>query len=329
MIAPTEPVPSSNSAAALTQFIPNTDFQDTFKERVIVIVGGSNGIGASLVELCCRSGAYVCIGDIDTVKGESLSQKCRDRWPVYSDPYLPPKPPRCSIYSVDITDYQSVLSLFDRVFHTYKCMDHVVVTAGSMESNNNWCDQKLSLELVREPPSTRDIDVNLIGTLYVTRIASVYLRHNRGPGVDRSILLFSCAAGFKETPGVSIYQAAKHGVQGLMRSLRPYFPSPYKHNLRINTICPWMTETRSNLTKVVQDSWAKEGLPVSTPQEVALVSAGVLADGSLNGTSMYAEGGRAWEIEANIDRLEPEWLGEEPSRTLGLGQKVLNDAWAV
>lgn len=180
-----------------------------------------------------------------------------------------------------------------------------------------------------QPPSTKDIDVNLIGSLYVTRIASVYLRHNRGPGVDRSILLFSCAAGFKETPGVSIYQASKHGVQGLMRSLRPYFPSPYKHNLRINTICPWMTETRTTLTKTVQDRWTKEGLPVSTPQEVALVSAGVLANDSLNGTSMYVEGGRAWEIEANIDRLEPEWLGEEPSKTLALGQKVLNDAWAA
>ncbi|KAF7595217.1 hypothetical protein BBP40_006962 [Aspergillus hancockii] len=321
MIAPTEPVPSSNSAAALTQFIPGDNFQEAFNEKVVVIVGGSNGIGASLVELCCQSGAHVCIGDTDTLRGEALSKRCRDKWPVYWDPALPPKPPRTTFYDVDITDYQAVVSLFDRAFQTYKRIDHVVVTAGSMEAGNNWFDQKLSLQ--------SDIDVNLIGSLYVTRVASVYLRHNRGPGVDRSILLFSCAAGFKETAGVSIYQAAKHGVQGLMRSLRPYFPSPYNHNLRINTICPWMTEKRTSLTKKVQERWAKEGLPVSTPQEVALVSAGVLADDSLNGTSMYVEGGRAWEIEANIDRLEPEWLGEEPSKTLALGQKVLKDAWAA
>ncbi|KAE8312872.1 hypothetical protein BDV41DRAFT_538282 [Aspergillus transmontanensis] len=329
MIAPSEAVPSSNSAAALTQFFPNANFKEAFDEKVVLIVGGANGIGASLVELCCQSGAHVCIGDIDTARGEALSKKCRDKWPVYWDPALPPKPPRTSFYTTDITDYQAVVSLFDRVFKTYKRIDHVVVTAGSMEAGNNWFDQKLNLESVQQPPSTKDIDVNLIGSLYVTRIASVYLRHNRGPGVDRSILLFSCAAGFKETPGVSIYQASKHGVQGLMRSLRPYFPSPYKHNLRINTICPWMTETRTTLTKTVQDRWKMEGLPVSTPQEVALVSAGVLANDSLNGTSMYVEGGRAWEIEANIDRLEPEWLGEEPSKTLALGQKVLNDAWAA
>ncbi|RHZ62551.1 uncharacterized protein CDV56_106183 [Aspergillus thermomutatus] len=178
-------------------------------------------------------------------------------------------------------------------------------------------------------PSRTDIDVNLLGSLYTTRIASVYLRHNRGVHNDRSILLFSCAAGFKETPGVSVYQAAKHGVQGLMRSLRPYFSSPSKHNLRINTVCPWMTQSCATGAKKVGDRWAKEGLPVSTTLEVAEVAAGVLADPSLNGTSMYVEGGRAWEIEANIDRLEPQWLDEEPSQVLAKGQKVLHEAWAA
>lgn len=59
------------------------------------------------------------------------------------------------------------------------------------------------------------------------------------------------------------------------------------------------------------------------------MAAGVLVDDSLNGTSMYVEGGRAWEIEANLDRLEPQWLGEVPAKTLAQGQKVLKDAWAA
>ncbi|KAF9890128.1 hypothetical protein FE257_006289 [Aspergillus nanangensis] len=329
MIAPTDPVLSSNSAEPVAQFEPSSEHEEAFDEKVVVIVGGSNGIGASLVELCCQSGAYVCIGDIDTAHGEALTRKCLEQWPAIGDPAQPPKPPRATFQAVDVTDYQAVVDLFDRAFKTYKRIDHVVVTAGNMEAGENLFDQNLSLQTVRQPPNTKDVDVNLIGSIYVTRVASVYLRHNRGPGVDRSILLFSCAAGFKETPGVSAYQASKHGVQGLMRSLRPYFSSPYKHNIRINTICPWMTATRSGVTKKVGDQWAKEGLPVSTAQEVAAVTAGVLADDSLHGTSMYVEGGRAWEIENNITRLEPQWLGEEPSRTLALGQKVLNEAWAA
>jgi NAD(P)-dependent dehydrogenase (short-subunit alcohol dehydrogenase family) len=159
--------------------------------------------------------------------------------------------------------------------------------------------------------------------MYVTRIASVYLRHNRGSNCDRSILLFSCTSGFKDSPSLFVYQASKHGVTGLMRSLRTYVSSPYKHYLRINTICPWVTQTDS--IKKVEAQWKQAELPINTPEQVATLATGVLTDRSLNGTSMFIEGGRAWEIEQNIDRLESEWLGEAPSKVLALGQELLDD----
>lgn len=165
--------------------------------------------------------------------------------------------------------------------------------------------------------------MNLLGSLYVTRIASVFLRHNRGGCCDRSILLFSCVSGFKDSPSLFIYQASKHGVLGLMRSLRTYISSPYKHHIRINTVCPWVTQTES--TKNVEAKWKKADLPLNTPDQVATVATGVLIDQSLSGTSMFVEGGRAWEIEHNLTRLESEWLGEAPTAALTLGQGLLDD----
>lgn len=159
--------------------------------------------------------------------------------------------------------------------------------------------------------------------MYVARIASVYLRHNRGPGADRSILLFSSVSGFKDTPSLFVYQASKHGVVGLMRSLRSYVSSPYKHYLRINTICPWMTQTDS--IKKIEQQWTQASLPTNSPREVSTVATGVLSDQSLNGRSMFVEGGRAWEIEENIERLEAQWLGEAPSKALAIGQELLDD----
>lgn len=177
--------------------------------------------------------------------------------------------------------------------------------------------------LYLKTPTHKVLDVNLLGSMYVSRIASVYLRHNRGTNSDRSILLFSCVSGFKESPSLFIYQASKHGVTGLMRSLRNYISSPYKHSLRVNTICPWVTQTES--IKKVEAQWKNADLPTNTPDEVATVATGVLNDPLLNGTSMFVEGGRAWEIEHNINRLESEWLGEAPSKVLGLGQQLLAD----
>ena len=75
----------------------------------------------------------------------------------------------------------------------------------------------------------------------------------------------------------------------------------------------------------IQDAWLRAGLPANTPLDVAKVMAGVLCKEELNGKSMYVEGGRAWEIEENLDRLEPQWLGEEPSQSLARGQAVLGD----
>lgn len=63
---------------------------------------------------------------------------------------MPPKPPRCIFQSVDVTDYQAVLGLFDTAFRIYKQIDHVVVTAGSMSTTENWFDPNLSLKAVRQ-----------------------------------------------------------------------------------------------------------------------------------------------------------------------------------
>jgi hypothetical protein len=49
----------------------------------------------------------------------------------------------------------------------------------------------------------------------------------------------------------------------------------------------------------------------------------VACESNMNGKGIYVEGGRGWEIEDNINRLEPQWLGEEPSKSLAKGQQLL------
>ncbi|KAJ5623632.1 Short-chain dehydrogenase/reductase SDR [Penicillium lividum] len=301
----------------MSQYIPQVSAQ-SLSDKIILITGGANGIGASLVFQCLESGANVCFGDLDNIEGERLLRKALAQFPTEE----PGQTPRAIFQSTDVTNYQSVLGLFDLAFDTYKRIDHVVSAAGIIEIGN-WFDFGLTLQTVRQTPTHKVLDVNLIGSMYVARIASVYLRHNRGPGADRSIILFSCSSGFKQSPSLFVYQASKHGVVGLMRSLRSYISSPYKHNIRINTICPWMTETDS--IKKIKHQWKEASLPTNTPRDVSYIAAGMLADLSLNGESMFIEGGRAWEIEQNIERLEAQWLGVEPSKSLAAGQELLDD----
>ena len=72
-----------------------------------------------------------------------------------------------------------------------------------------------------------------------------------------------------------------------------------------------------------ESAWREAQLPVNEPIDVARIIAGISCTEGMNGKAIYVEGGRGWEIEDNIDRLEPQWLGEEQSRELARGQELL------
>ena len=106
-----------------------------------------------------------------------------------------------------------------------------------------------------------------------------------------------------------------------MRALRPYLPEAV--GVRVNAICPWMTATQ--IVAGIEDSWYAAKLPVNQPSNVAKVLLDVTQTTHIHGKAFYIEGGRAWEIEDNINRLEPQWLGEKQSEDLERGQQTLGN----
>lgn len=120
-------------------------------------------------------------------------------------------------------------------------------------------------------------------------------------------------------------QASKHGVLGLMRSLRLYLPQSV--GVRVNVVCPWAVDTQ--MLSGIREVWRKEDLPLNQPDGVAAVIAGLTAAKGMNGKAMYVEGNRAWEFDEKIGELEPLWLGAEQSSTLNRGQAAMGEASAT
>ncbi|KAH9206364.1 hypothetical protein DL95DRAFT_375393 [Leptodontidium sp. 2 PMI_412] len=301
------------------------------KDKVVVITGSAHGIGLATVSLLYTHGAKVIHGDWDGKAGGLIdsSLSSSSTTPSSTSTSNPQNAQAQVLVQVpggettfvqtDVTDYASVLNLFDTAWKKYGRVDVAISNAGVQEVGG-WFEKGLDLEGVRKPP-TKTIDVNLLGTLYFSRIAAVYLSQSPSPK-DKSLLLLSSTAGFKETPGLFTYSASKHGVLGLLRSLRPYLPKT--HGVRTNAICPWMTDTV--MVKGIRDAWMQNKLPVNTPEGVARVVVEV-ADGVVrfNGRAVFVEGGRGWDIEVGIEGTEEVWLGAEVSRTLNRGQDVLGD----
>lgn len=227
---------------------------------------------------------------------------------------------------VDVRSYEDNLHLFQAAFDQHGRVDHALSVAGVTEGQN-WFDPSLDLESVKQPPSTSVLDINLLGALYFARIATVYLRQG-GKCRDKSLLLTGSLAAFKEQAGLFVYSPSKHGVMGLFRSTRKNLHS--LHSIRVNILCPSLIST--GMASRVEHIWKERGLPINKAAEVSdyainMAASPNLKDGTLQtGLAVYVEGGKGWEMESDLERLDSEWMGAEMAqnfvainRALGVG----------
>ncbi|KAK7425137.1 hypothetical protein QQX98_000051 [Neonectria punicea] len=303
-----------NLLITMAEIVVNLDLIARLDGKVAVVTGGSDGIGSKVVEQLLCGGARLVVADLNDAKGQSLVEALKESKGIQQQQDI--------VYKhVDVSDYDSVLALFKYTIDLHGKVDMAIHCAGITEISG-WFDPAITMDTISTPPALKVLDVNLRGTFYFTQVALAALGHGRqsdkGAG-DKSITLISSIAGFKESPGLFVYSASKHGVMGLMRSLRGYLPSAF--NVRLNVICPWATDTPmfSNL----RDAWVQENLPLNTPDEVAGIVAQCAADESIHGKAVYVAGGKGFDIEEGIDRLEAQWMGEKQARDLANGQAFL------
>ncbi|KAL1974436.1 hypothetical protein VTN31DRAFT_4640 [Thermomyces dupontii] len=284
----------------------------TLKDRVVVLTGGAMGVGRAAVKQFHAAGAKIVFGDIDDTLGESLVSELGTE--------------RVRYVHCDTSLYADQLRLFRtavEAFSTTGGVDIVVANAGiGIHKDPFLPDADVTVE-----PPMKEVDVNLRGSIFTTRIGVHYLRQNGGG----DLVLVSSIAGFKESGGLTIYTATKHGVIGIQRGLHV---NVIKENIRINTICPWMTKTR--LVRGIEEGWYERGLPTNEPEDVARAiltcATANRGDGNVRhpgavspfaGKILWIGGGKAYEIEDRIQALEPEWLGKENSAVLAKGQEYL------
>jgi len=90
------------------------------------------------------------------------------------------------------------------------------------------------------------------------------------------------------------------------------------------------------MVKGIEKGWAELNLPANEPKDVALsiVTCATANRGQNDqthkganmpfaGKIMFVAGGKSYEIEDSLQKLEPQWLGIENSRVLEIGQAYL------
>jgi short-subunit dehydrogenase len=196
-----------------------------FVNKVVVITGGSEGIGKALVELFLNQGAKVATCGRHFSKFHELQTKYSSR-PLH-------------IVAADVSKESECKNFISSVIETFGTIDILINNAGvSMRA----LFSETELETLRTL-----IDINLWGTIYCTHFAIKEIIRNKG-----TIAGVSSVAGFRGLPGRTGYSASKFAMTGFLEALRTEL---LDFGVNVMWVCPGFTS--SNIRNVALDKDAQ------------------------------------------------------------------------
>lgn len=196
-----------------------------FANKVVVVTGGSEGIGKALVELLLSKGARVATCGRNYEKLYELQTVQAGR-PLH-------------IATADVSKESDCRNFINTVIKTFGTVDILINNAGvSMRA--------LFKDLELETLHTL-MNVNFWGTVYCTKFALNEIIKNKG-----AVIGVSSIAGFRGLPGRTGYSASKFAINGFLEALRT---EVMDDGVNVMWICPGFTA--SNIRNVALDKDAK------------------------------------------------------------------------
>ncbi|MFJ3910420.1 NAD(P)-dependent dehydrogenase (short-subunit alcohol dehydrogenase family) [Streptomyces sp. 2132.2] len=177
--------------------------------RVVVVTGGTRGVGAGIARSFLRAGAEVVV-----------CARRPPREPVAADGRT------ASFTALDLRDPAAVEEFFGAVEHRYGRLDCLVNNAGGTP-----------YRLLGEGEAERHarvVELNLLAPMTASLAAYPRLRESRG-----SVVMIGSVSGTRPSPGTAAYGAAKAGLENLARSMAV----EWAPEVRVNSLVLGMVRT--------------------------------------------------------------------------------------
>ena len=239
-----------------------------FTEKVAIITGAAQGIGAATARAFAQAGAKLVLCDLsDNV--EAITTEINTSGGV------------ASALVADISNPMTAKTLVDLVLKKYQRLDFAFNNAGIGGKPAPVGDVEIE-------DWQRVIDVNLSSIFYCMKY-QLPAMEDAGGGV---IINNASVCGLRPIDGSSIeYTAAKHGVIGLTKQVAVNHAA---HGVRCNAICPGLIQTP--LTEDQDADAFLARIPqkrLGTPEDVAQVVRLLCSEESsyINGAAIPVDGG--------------------------------------
>ncbi len=188
-----------------------------FQDKVVVVTGGSEGIGKALVEALLQQGAKVATCSRNYDKLYNLQTRCAGK-PLFIKAADVSKEADCKVF------IEETIKIFGRI--------NILI-------NNAGISMRAMFAETDMETLHRLMDVNFWGAVYCTQFALPFITKEKG-----DIVGVSSIAGFRGLPGRSGYSASKFALNGWLEALRTEL---YKTGVNVMWVCPGYTA--SNIRK--------------------------------------------------------------------------------
>jgi len=206
-------------------------------KKVIVVTGGTRGIGRNIAEKCALAGAKVVI----------CSRKEKSVWDTIND--FNKRKLKVSGIKADVSKVEELKELYEHAINKWKRIDVWINNAG-LSGVMKPLDELSSKEL------NNIIDVNLRGTMEGCRLIIPYFRTHGGVLINMS----GMGGRLEAAPYLAPYALTKAAVTSLTKSLAR---ENREYPISIHSVMPGMVET--DLIRVVETTPKLEHLLESIP----------------------------------------------------------------
>jgi NAD(P)-dependent dehydrogenase (short-subunit alcohol dehydrogenase family) len=187
-----------------------------FTEKVVLVTGGSTGIGRATSLAFARQGATVVIGDVDERSAETIG-------------LIEAAGGTGLFVRTDVSVAAQVGALVNTAVESFGGLHVAFNNAGVLPTT-------APLAEMDEVEWDKVIAVDLKGVFLSLKYEIAYMLTAGGGAIVNT----ASVAGVIADPGMAPYVAAKHGVVGLTRAAAVDYA---KHGIRVNALAPGLVET--------------------------------------------------------------------------------------
>ena len=206
------------------------------ERKVVLVTGGSRGIGREVAEVYAENGYDVVINYVsDKTDVEGIKKEFEE------------KGVKCLLVKADVSKAEDVNNMVEEAIAEFGKIDVLV--------NNAGITRDTLLMRMSEEDFDKVIEINLKGTYLVTKALTKNIKKKR----QGSIINLASVVGVVGNAGQCNYSASKAGVIGFTKSVAKELAS---RNIRANAVAPGFIAT--DMTSVLSDS-VKENINAQIP----------------------------------------------------------------